>query len=135
MKWLPPIPRFIVPFLLWTRSLSSTSTLACCVGVGAWALPHYLVVAVFAGGGWSSGVGLIKLLGPITGIVLTFTGCYLKGIFDFVPGMNGWVYRVAAHAALMPDTYPPFRLDMGGQGSPPATAAVQAIAPNPAPQF
>ncbi len=111
------------------------------------ALPHYLVVAVFAGGawagfnaanddsGWTSGVGLIGLLVMIAGIVLLFTRHYPKGIFDFVLGMNRWVYRVLAYAALMTDTYPPFRLDMGGQEAPPATAPADAIAPKPAPQF
>jgi hypothetical protein len=111
------------------------------------ALPHYLVAAVFAGGawagvnaasndsGWTSGVGLIDVLVLIAGVVLLFTRRYPKGIFDFVLGMNRWIYRVVAYAALMTDTYPPFRLDMGGQESPPATTAADAIAPTPAPQF
>src|SRR3954449_5734947 len=87
------------------------------------ALPQYLIVAVFAGGawagvnaaghhgGWSSGGGLIGLLVCIAGIVLLFTGRYPRPIFDFVMGMNRWVYRVAAYATLMSDRYPPFRMD------------------------
>ena len=109
------------------------------------ALPHYLVVAVFAGGawagvnaandhgGWSSGGGLIGLLVLIAGVVLLFTGRYPKAIFDFVLGMNRWVYRVVAYATLMTDAYPPFRLDMGGRDPSPDSAAVDAIAPDPAP--
>ena len=111
------------------------------------ALPHYLVVAVFAGGawagvnaanddsGWTSGVGLIDLLILIAGVVLLFTGRYPKGIFDFVLGMDRWVYRVVAYAALMTDTYPPFRLDTGSQDSPPGNAGVETPVPTPAPEF
>src|SRR3954468_4225634 len=63
------------------------------------ALPHYLVVAVFAGGAWgamnnhwtwSSGGGLIDLLVIISGVVLLFTGRYPHQIFEFVMGMNRW---------------------------------------------
>ena len=87
------------------------------------AIPHYLVVGVFVGGGtWAldrstgsniSGPGLISLLVFIAAIVLLFTGKYPKQIFDFVLGMNRWALRVAAYAGLMTDAYPPFRLDMG----------------------
>jgi hypothetical protein len=108
------------------------------------ALPHYLVVAVFAGGAlagfnaandgraWSSGGGLISLLVLIAGVVLLFTGRYPRSIFDFVMGMNRWVYRVAAYALLMTDAYPPFRLDMGGHEPTPDAAVADAVNPKPA---
>ena len=107
------------------------------------ALPHYLIVAVFAGGAWAgvnatnddwawtSGGGLIGLLVLIAGTVLLFTGRYPTPIFDFVMGMNRWCYRVGAYAALMTDAYPPFRLDMGGS-EPDHDAAAHGVAPTPA---
>src|SRR5215218_636111 len=70
------------------------------------ALPHYVVVAVFVGGAmaafgatddnwtWASGGGLIGLMVLIAAVILLFTGRYQRGIFDFVMGMNRWVYRV-----------------------------------------
>jgi len=108
------------------------------------ALPHYLVVAVFAGGalaGWgaandndvtwsSSGGGLIGLLVFIAAIVLLFTGRYPRAIFDFVMGMNRWVSRVVVYATLMTDKYPPFRLDMGESEPTPAAAPVD-VGPGP----
>jgi hypothetical protein len=110
------------------------------------ALPHYLVVAVFAGGAFAGGNaasdqlswtltsagGLIGLLVLIAGVVLLFTGRYPERIFDFVMGMNRWVFRVAAYATLMTDAYPPFRLDMGGHEPPPETTAADPSRPKPA---
>jgi hypothetical protein len=40
-----------------------------------------------------------------------------------VMGMNRWVFRVAAYASLMTDSYPPFLLDMGGDESPTTSVA------------
>ena len=107
------------------------------------AIPHYLILAVFLDAGWGAwsnghgwdfvpfGGGLILLMVLIAAVVLLFTSRYPKPIYDFVLGMNRWVYRVAAYALLMTDRYPPFRLDMGGQEPPPggpATVASSATA-------
>jgi hypothetical protein len=86
------------------------------------ALPHYLVVAFFIGAAWAAAGsdwmlgsgGLVGLLVLFAGVMLLFTGRYPKPLYDFVLGMDRWVFRVVAYAALMTDAYPPFRLDMGG---------------------
>ena len=80
------------------------------------AIPHYVVVGLFVGGtyvAWHGG-GLIDILVLIAAVIVAVTGSYPEPVFDFVLGMNRWVLRVAAYAALMTDRYPPFRLDMGG---------------------
>jgi hypothetical protein len=91
------------------------------------AIPHYLLLGIFLGGGWfawdgwddngrgwSGGPGLITLLVIFAAIALLFTSRYPRGIFDLVVGLNRWVFRVVVYAALMTDVYPPFRLDQGG---------------------
>ncbi|WP_314195984.1 DUF4389 domain-containing protein [uncultured Arthrobacter sp.] len=104
------------------------------------AIPHLLVVGVLAGSSrtWvaasdddfagadrysaSGAVSLLSLLAFIAGVILLFTGRYLRSLFDLLIGLNRWVYRVLAYIALMRDEYPPFRLDMGpvDPGEPPA---------------
>jgi len=97
------------------------------------AIPHYLILGVLTGGfavGWAKGAfrvgggGLIGLLALIAAVGLAVTGRYPAGLFDFLMGLNRWVWRVVAYAGLMRDEYPPFRLDAGGTdpGTPPPVA-------------
>ncbi len=94
------------------------------------AIPQYLVLAILGGGlalgsgaGWAAaGVpfgGLIGLLVLIAAVTLLFTGRYPRGVFDFVMGLDRWIYRVLPYVALMRDEYPPFRLDQGPQDTAP----------------
>jgi hypothetical protein len=108
------------------------------------AIPQYLLLGIFLGGGWwvnggwdggkgewrgGGSPGLIVLLVIFAGIALLFTTRYPRGIFDFVMGLNRWVLRVIPYAALMTDVYPPFRLDQGGEEP---TVPTPEAAPTPA---
>jgi len=113
------------------------------------ALPHYLVIGFFIGGTTLAGgvaidgssddraravgqTGLIGLLVLVAAVVLAVTGRYPRPVFDFVLGMNRWVMRVAAYAALMTDQYPPFRLDLGAR-DPGAGPDLMLTPPEPGP--
>ncbi len=110
------------------------------------AIPQYLIVGIFLGGGayassgswdtdnggWHAGggrPGLIPLLVFFAAVALIYTRRYPRGLFDFVMGVDRWVLRVVGYAALMTDAYPPFRLDQGGE----EPVVVAAEPPLPAP--
>ncbi len=80
---------------------------------------------------WTSG-GLIGLLVLFVGVALVFTDRYPMALYDFVLGMNRWVFHAIAYAGLMTDAYPPFRLDMGGD-EPSTGSAADTVVPTPAP--
>ena len=101
------------------------------------AIPHYLIVGLLAGGtlgpashddavriGSAGGGGLLGLLVVIAGVILLFRGRYPRALYDLIIGLNRWIFRVIAYAALMTDDYPPFRLDQGGS---------EPVAPAPPP--
>ncbi|GAA5018116.1 hypothetical protein GCM10023258_04730 [Terrabacter aeriphilus] len=96
------------------------------------AIPHYLILGLLVGGSWGwtaardegwrvdpVGGGILGLLVVVAGLFLLFTDRYPRSLFDLVVGLNRWVYRVVAYAALMTDAYPPFQLDEGGAETPP----------------
>jgi hypothetical protein len=106
------------------------------------AFPHLLIIALLTGtaqtwvyhdGEWlqvSAGMSLFGLLVFIAGVILLFTGVYSRGLFDFLMGLNRWIYRVTAYVALMRDEYPPFHLDMGPRDPGEAAAIPPAVTPD-----
>lgn len=90
------------------------------------AIPHLIIVGLITNGAAStytaangeeitrSGLSVLGVLVVVAGVALLFTGRYPKGLFDLIVGLNRWTFRVYAYFGLMTDTYPPFRLDMGG---------------------
>ncbi len=96
------------------------------------AIPHYLIVGIFVGGGWYAlgwwgswddgwgtpsliviGLpqpGLIGLIVFFAALALLFAGRYPRDMFELAIGLNRWVFRVLAYVTLLRDEYPPFRL-------------------------
>ena len=105
------------------------------------AIPHLLIIALLTGttqtwvnrdGNWvqvGTGLSLFGLLVFIAGVILLFTGVYPRGLFDFLMGLNRWIYRVVAYVSLMRDEYPPFHLDMGPRDPGDAPAVPPAATP------
>jgi hypothetical protein len=105
------------------------------------AIPHLLIIALLTGTAqtwvyrddhWvqvGTGVSLLGLLVFIAGVILLFTGVYPRGLFDFLLGLNRWIYRVGAYVSLMRDEYPPFHLDMGPRDPGDAPAVPPAAPP------
>ena len=101
-------------------------------------LPHLLVVGILVGSTFGLAAqgsrplitgGLIGALVLIAAVHLAFLRRYPRGLFELLIGLNRWMFRVIIYLALMTDTYPPFRLDLGGTERP--LQPVPAAEPKP----
>src|SRR5512138_286252 len=91
----------------------------------AWlfAVPHLIILGALTGATWSYESGNTRTAVPLSvvgaavlvaGFALLFTGRYPGGLHDLLVGLARWQLRVAGYLILLPDRYPPFRLDQGG---------------------
>jgi hypothetical protein len=90
------------------------------------AIPHFIVLVFL----W---IGFV-LSTVVAGFAILFTGRYPQSLYDFVLGLNRWVFRVVAYAALLTDTYPPFRLDSGSTEPPTAPGTATPVSATPTPE-
>ena len=68
------------------------------------AIPHYIVLFFLS-------IAMCVCV-IIAWFAILFTGRYPRSLFDFVVGVNRWMWRVIAYAFLLTtDQYPPFSLD------------------------
>ena len=79
--------------------------------IGWWlaGIPLYIVSGLFT----AVNPGAITVLVLAAVLVLLVRGEYPRSFFDFILGLNRWVLRVAAYAAVMTPEYPPLRIDTG----------------------
>lgn len=100
--------------------------------LSAWlaGIPQYVIAGILGGGAglaWSAEhslvTGLIGVLVIVAAILLVADGEYPRGLFDLVMGLNRWVVRVIAYAAVMTTAYPPFLLDKGEHEPPRETGS------------
>ena len=69
-------------------------------------IPHIIALTVL-----SLAVILLMIIGYL---VVTFTGKYPRGLFDFQVGMSRWNFRINCWIVGLTDKYPPFSLKEGG---------------------
>lgn len=114
VKWLLAIPQLVVFALLGATILLYPLPALNDLNTGALAIGGYSV---------------LNLLIVIAGFFLLITGRYPPSYFEFLMGINRWMYRVVVYVALMSDLYPPYRLDAGATEPRGAAASVDMVAP------